>query len=186
MTESWLPVPGYVGSYEVSNQGRVRSIPRLLTTATGVTRPAKGHVLKPCPTPSGHLRVNLGRANPWLVHQLVARAFHGEPKEGQEVRHLDDNPANNTPGNLAWGTRSENVRDRVRNGIHHVANKTHCPQGHLLVAANTTACGAREGYRRCLACNRARSLMLSPKHAHKDFQTLADSYYEDIMKAVAA
>jgi hypothetical protein len=33
-----------------------------------------------------------------------------------ECRHLDDDPANNRPDNLCWGTREENIADRIRNG----------------------------------------------------------------------
>jgi hypothetical protein len=52
------------------------------------------------------------------VHVLIATAFHGPRPRGMEVRHLNGNRRDNTPGNLAWGTRAENVADRVRHGSH--------------------------------------------------------------------
>ena len=43
------------------------------------------------------------------VHQLVCEAFHGaKPFPDAIVLHLDENPSNNVPGNLRWGTRKEN------------------------------------------------------------------------------
>jgi hypothetical protein len=58
-----------------------------------------------------------GRMRPVQVHLLVADAFLGpRPSRGHQVRHLDGNPANNAPGNLAWGTVHDNAQDRQRHG----------------------------------------------------------------------
>lgn len=84
------------------------------------------------------------------IHRLVLRAFVGPCPEGMEVLHADDDPMNNNLGNLRYGTRSENQYDRVRNGIHHQANKTHCPHGHEYTEANT--CRKRTGKRVCKTC----------------------------------
>lgn len=50
------------------------------------------------------------------IHRLLLRAFVGEPRPKQEARHLDGDKANNSLSNLAWGSRSENMRDRDRHG----------------------------------------------------------------------
>jgi len=43
------------------------------------------------------------------VHQLVCEAFHGpKPSPTHIVLHLDEDPSNNKPENLRWGTRKEN------------------------------------------------------------------------------
>ncbi|WP_227026939.1 HNH endonuclease [Corallococcus soli] len=57
-----------------------------------------------------------GRARPVGVHQLVADAFHGPCPVGQQVRHLDGDPTNNVPCNLAYGTALDNAADRTRHG----------------------------------------------------------------------
>ena len=45
------------------------------------------------------------------IHQLVCEAFHGpKPFPNAIVLHLDENPANNKPQNIRWGTRKENQR----------------------------------------------------------------------------
>ena len=67
----------------------------------------------------GYLRVRItsaGKRQKRPVHQLVCEAFHGERPDGKEVRHIDGNPLNNKPTNLAWGTRSENAKDRQLHG----------------------------------------------------------------------
>lgn len=51
------------------------------------------------------------------VASLVASAFLGpKPDESLEIRHLDGNSLNNKPCNLAYGTKSENERDKNLHG----------------------------------------------------------------------
>jgi hypothetical protein len=67
----------------------------------------------------GYLRVSLvvgGKRIHRMAHALVCEAFHGPRPDGQEVRHLDGSRDNNAPSNLAWGTKSENAKDRIRHG----------------------------------------------------------------------
>ena len=61
--------------------------------------------------PAGRWSDRLGRKLVG-VHVAVALAFHGPP----EVRHLNGDGQDNTPGNLAWGSRRENERDKKRKG----------------------------------------------------------------------
>jgi hypothetical protein len=112
VTEEWRPVPGY-SAYEVSDQGRVRR-------RRGARGWAAGHLLKPAEARSGHRYVILagddGRTRKQFVHRLVATAFLGPPPfEGALVLHQDDDPSNNTAGNLYWGTHQDNVLDAKLN-----------------------------------------------------------------------
>lgn len=50
------------------------------------------------------------------VHRAVLSAWVRLPKEGEEGRHLNDNPHDNQLWNLAWGTRMDNVADKRKNG----------------------------------------------------------------------
>jgi hypothetical protein len=112
-TERWLPVPGFEGLYEVSDQGRVRSLERTVT----VSGRSDGQKSK---LNDGRPVVNLcGREarRVALVHHLVLEAFVGPCPAGQECRHLDDNRQHNALVNLEWGTRRENMADRRRNGL---------------------------------------------------------------------
>lgn len=117
MNEEWRAVPGFEGLYEVSDLGRVRSLDRVVICSG----PAKGRyaskkpgrVLRPGPTGSGHLSVSLGRyAGSRLVHHLVAEAFIGSRPPGKELRHLNGHANDNRLLNLAYGTRSQNIRDK--------------------------------------------------------------------------
>lgn len=160
--EVWKEVPGYGGSYEVSDLGRVRSVDRLTTRSDGVTRLMRGRVLKDAKcSQSGHRSVSLmdevGSARSFRVHTLVLMAFVGARPDGMEACHFDDDPSNNILTNLRWGTRSINTKDRVRNGTHQMSNRTHCPHGHAYVAWNLERSTLRAGRRRCLGCTRARS-----------------------------
>ena len=57
------------------------------------------------------------------AHRLVAEAYIPNPGNLPLVRHLDDNPLNNHISNLAWGTKSDNTFDGIRNGKIHLIGK---------------------------------------------------------------
>lgn len=110
--ERWRPVAGFQGVYEVSSEGRVRSLPRLDRAG----RKVGDRLLAITAHPSGHQQVKLSRDGEYRqakVHRVVLIAFAGPPPEGCEVLHTDGNPANNKIENLRWGTRSENLHDSV-------------------------------------------------------------------------
>jgi hypothetical protein len=112
--EEWRPVLGYEGVYEISSQGQVR---RVLATQGA----RAGQVLRRSVDGRGYHYVELtygGKATRKRrpVHQLVAEAFIGEGASGQEVNHEDGDPRNNRPGNLTWGTHTDNMRHAARIG----------------------------------------------------------------------
>lgn len=46
----------------------------------------------------------------YKVHRLVCEAFNGKPPFSNAVcMHLDEDPTNNRPENLKWGTQKENL-----------------------------------------------------------------------------
>jgi len=59
------------------------------------------------------------------IHRLVLMAFCGEAGPGQITRHLNGDPADNRPENLAWGDHQENMLDRKRHGRYAVGEH-HC------------------------------------------------------------
>lgn len=183
--ERWLPVPGYVGEYEVSDRGRVRSLPRTITyvsprSGNPVSRPAGGVVLKASShCKSGHQMVALRSQKLFYVHHLVLAAFVGPKPEGMEALHRDGNPANNDLSNLRWGTRGENILDAVRHGTHQMARRSHCPRRHLLVQPNLVP--SKLPTRQCLACDRARRSMRGHGHSEDWFRADADRRYREIM-----
>ena len=117
MTE-WRAVIGHP-HYEVSDEGQVRSLQRVITNRIGVRKRRRGLVLKATPTKVRdgrfYRRVSIdGRNIP--VAGLVLEAFVGPRPPGQLTRHLNDNSMDDRLVNLAWGTRKENGQDCARNG----------------------------------------------------------------------
>ena len=113
MKEIWKDIPGYVGFYQASNKGRIRSLDFYVPCGRGGAgwRLVKGRVLRPGGRkPSGHMTVALGKGNSQGVHCLVLLAFVGKPKRGQEGLHLNHKPSDNRLSNLKWGSRSENMK----------------------------------------------------------------------------
>lgn len=135
--EQWRPVIGHEG-YEVSSQGRVRSIDRVLTFKDGRSRIARGRELKSWPIGKvGHRGVGLTGKARALVHVLVLEAFVGPRPEGLVACHGNGIADDNRVENLRWDTYSENNNDLVRHGTHSQASKTHCPAGHEYSPENT-------------------------------------------------
>src|SRR5688572_24881149 len=117
--ERWLPIAGWEGYYEVSDHGRVRSLDRLAVRRQGKPAARRGRVMALQKTGAGHLIVRIQRnGHDWTVqvHVLVLTAFVGPRPPGLVCRHLDGNPENNIPDNLAWGTSSQNKYDSIRHG----------------------------------------------------------------------
>lgn len=50
------------------------------------------------------------------LHRLVAETFHGAPQAGEEVRHKDGIKEHCWADNLCWGTRSQNMQDKIAHG----------------------------------------------------------------------
>jgi hypothetical protein len=109
IAESWLPVVGYDGLYEVSDLGRVRSLPRQ-RTAGGILRPGTTYGYHRVSLSDGNVRRNL------LVHRIVLLAFVGEPPEGFQAAHRNGDRTDNRLANLYWATREENTQDRHEHG----------------------------------------------------------------------
>lgn len=124
MGENWRPVPGWEGIYSVSDLGRVRTEARMTKQRSRwgglVDRVVKERILSQATIESGHKVVCLkagDRRKMKKVHRLVLRAFKGDPLPGRGVcRHLNGDPADNRPENLAWGTHKENTADARRHG----------------------------------------------------------------------
>lgn len=153
--ETWKPINGYEGNYEVSNFGNVRTLRR---------QGSHGGLLKQQLTRKGYLAVSLCRNNHYkrlAVHRLVAITFISNPMNYPCVNHKDENKLNNCVDNLEWCTYQYNnsygtCRQRTSeskykpcvgrwpNGIERVfpsctiaARETGLTQGNIWSACNT-------------------------------------------------
>lgn len=103
MTEVWLDIQDYEGFYQVSNLGRVKSLPRNGTT--------KNERILKSNNVGGYYQVCLqkkGIKSYKKVHRLVAETFIENPLNKKEVNHIDGNKHNNNLINLEWCSTSEN------------------------------------------------------------------------------
>ena len=114
MQEIWKTVV-YDGevyeNYEVSNQGRIRSL--------NYRRTGKVQVLKSRVNSSGYLTVRLckdGKTKMCYVHRLVAFTFipNDNPTEKTEVNHISEVKTNNRVENLEWCNREQNINHGTR------------------------------------------------------------------------
>lgn len=129
MREEWKAVAGFEGAYEVSDLGRVRSLPRVKTitvydvlTKARVSRVVNArrtvHVMTPKVNSRGYLEVCLradgrkgGKQRMAYVQRLVCETFLGPaPAESFQAHHKNGDRTDNRLANLEWSTPWENNR----------------------------------------------------------------------------
>jgi len=116
LEEIWKDVPGFEGLYEVSNYGRVKSLPRPWY------RKKQSNILVGVPDINGYLKVplnNHGKYSVRPIHRLVAIAFIPNPENKPYVNHIDGNPSNARVENLEWVTPLENSQHAWSTGLMH-------------------------------------------------------------------
>ena len=178
--ERWLPVVGYEGMYEVSDQGRVRSLDRV----DAIGRRCRGRLRATPPAGRrGYPRVSLtvsGRNRYAYVHDLVAMAFIGPKPDGQVTRHRNDVATDNRVENLQYGTQAENLADARRNGG--IGQATECKRGHEFTPENSKVLKSSPGWRTCRACVGAEQRMSKSSVPEGiTFDEVADAQYRKIL-----
>lgn len=109
--EQWMDVREFEGSYQVSDRGRVKSLPHKGS-------PSKVELIMKLHEDNGYLSVWLrkpGVNKKIRLHRLVALHFLPLPPNPAElvVNHKDRDRHNNTVANLEWATYSENTQHYV-------------------------------------------------------------------------
>ena len=112
MKEIWKNINGYEGKYQVSSQGRVKSLKRKYRH--------NSIILIPKIDKSGYLEVQLskyGSKKSIKIHRLMGEAFLTDTfyDENMVVDHIDNNKSNNNLNNLQIITRRQNSsKDQFR------------------------------------------------------------------------
>lgn len=113
--EIWRPVIGYEGRYEVSNLGRVRSLPKLVEGYRG-SFVTKTRILKASPDGKGYLMVWLYMnkiRHTFKVARLVAQAFIPNTENKPQIDHINAVKTDNRAENLRWVTDKENCHNPI-------------------------------------------------------------------------
>lgn len=114
MNEKWVDCPHYESRYEVSNLGRIRSIPHEVVNGTGGRFMTKQTILAMTMNNDGYLQVSLtnnsGIRKTERVHRLVALAFVPNHEKKPEVNHINAIRSDNRAENLEWNTHQENCQ----------------------------------------------------------------------------
>ena len=122
----WRPIVGYEGLYDISNAGEVRNF--------------RGRILRPQKCTNHYRECTLWRDKApkrFLIHRLVAMAFHPNPLGKPDVNHKDLDRANNAASNLEWATEKENMRHAIALGVIEkrpgsLNNRTHLKESTVL------------------------------------------------------
>lgn len=146
---TWVNIDGLDG-YQVNESGQVRRLER----TDRIGRRVGAMVLAGTVDPKGYRRYFIG-GKVRYAHRLVAAAFIGPCPPGHEVLHIDGT-RNNHVSNLRYGTRKENMVDKVKHGKHQYAKRTHCGAGHEYTPENTRWFGPTKSWRQCRECERLR------------------------------
>ncbi len=116
MIENWKPVVGYESLYEVSDQGRVKTLHRRGTPAKILKqKPIKRHST----ISLRNTNIKGGKSRCIQVARLVLAAFVGPCPPEMEGAHNDGNGLNNSRSNLRYDTHLNNMRDKHRHGTNY-------------------------------------------------------------------
>ena len=107
-TEIWKPIKGYLGRYEVSNLGNVRTLKSRINTFN-VPKPLNPEYSKHTHTQYARVQLSNPRRR-YSVHRLVAETFIPNPYNKPCINHIDNDGLNNRVDNLEWCTHSENLQ----------------------------------------------------------------------------
>lgn len=167
--EVWKPILGYECLYEVSSEGRVRSLDRIIIYKDGRRKILKERILHNNVNDLGYYFVSLsknGEQKKYKVHRLVAQAFLPNPNNLPCVNHKDETPSHNNVENLEWCTQKYNCnygtcRERMISSLRNHPKKSkkvyqYTLDGQLVKIWESTAECGRHGfnYRHISSCCR--------------------------------
>ena len=116
--EMWKDIKGFEDRYQISSEGRVRSLARKFIDNSGRWQNIKERILKLKTDKDGYkvigIRDDSGKQKYFRVHRLVCEAFIPNPDDKPQVNHIDEDKSNNRICNLEWCTCTENNNHGTR------------------------------------------------------------------------
>lgn len=111
--EIWLPIRDYVGLYEISNLGRVKSLARTWIAGRNKGRRAKPDTIMKIGISGGYYKVCLckdGKIKSFTVHRLVWITFNGDT-DLDVLHNVEGNKLDCRLSNLHIGTDRQNSHE---------------------------------------------------------------------------
>lgn len=122
MEEVWKDVVGYVGYYQISNLGNIRSLDRYVNARNNGVRICYGKLLKTHLNKDGYVKIQLGKNKEikkitYSIHRLVAIAFIPNTNNYPQINHKNGVKTENYPNNLEWCNAVMNCQHARDSGL---------------------------------------------------------------------
>ncbi len=106
--ENWKKVKNL--PFEVSSEGRIRTIPHTKPMPNGGVRTYGGKAWRGAWDKKEGRYIIQRAGKTYKVARLVCETWNGKPPEDKPYcLHMDEDATNNRPYNLKWGTQKENL-----------------------------------------------------------------------------
>lgn len=124
--EQFKDIIGYEGLYQISNLGNIKSLSRLIKNDKSYYKIEEKILANFLDKHTGYYKVNLWKNNKgkkYFIHRLIAEHFIDNPKNKEEVNHINGIKTDYRICNLEWVIPSENGKHAYKNGLNTVSEK---------------------------------------------------------------
>lgn len=120
VSEKWIDIPCYEGSYQASSLGKVRSLKRIVKRKDGTNLTVNQRILIPSINRKGYSYVGLlknGISHKNTIHKLVSMCFLGIRPYDMQVNHINGIKTDNRAINLEYVNVNDNIHHALDTGL---------------------------------------------------------------------